>query len=197
MWRSGKSVERGERAALLVLTALLSISAARHATADDQAPLAVAPPQAAAPSPSPPVQPPPMADRSDFLHELGAWWTGSFGNFDTKMRNAFGQLDGLDRQRDQAIKDAAQATGDAATAVVRLPTSRVFELRDRCRTAGNGAPDCQTSAADVCRGKGFKDGRPLDVSTQQECPARVMMSGQPPADGACIDKTFLLRVICQ
>jgi hypothetical protein len=201
MWRTGRRtynrVQRGGQAVALIVTALLSASAT--ARADEQPPLAVAPaapPPAAAPSATAAL-PPPAADRSGFLHELGAFWNGSFGDFDTKMKNAWDQLHVFDQPRDQTFRDAAQATSDAATAVVRLPSTRVFELRERCRTAGNGAPDCQTTAADVCRGKGLKDGKPLDVSTLQDCPARVMLSGQPPTDAQCTDKTFLLGVICQ
>lgn len=208
MWRTGNFARPGRLAALLCAV-LLSAFTCGMAAADDQAPLPIAPaaaPSAAAipPSPSteiPPPPPPPSGDGPGFLHELGVLWSGSFGDFDAKMKKAWGRLDEFNRQSDHAAQDATVATQevikDAATAVVRLPTSRTFEMRDRCRTAGNGAPDCQTTAADVCRGKGFRDGHPLDVSTQQDCPARVMLSGQPPADGECTDKTFLLRVICQ
>jgi hypothetical protein len=196
MTRVGDLLRPGRLAASLFAAAVLSAAASGIAAADDQSPLPVAP-----------AAPPPAADPS-FLHELGVLWNGSFGDFDVKMKKAWDRLDAFNRERDQAakntsvatqqaLKDAARATTEAATAVVRLPAARVFELRERCRIAGNGAPDCQTTAADVCRGKDFKDGRPLDVSTQQDCPARVMLSGQPPADGLCTDKTFLLRVICQ
>jgi hypothetical protein len=200
MTAAGDSLRFGRLMVGLFAATILSAAASGIAAADDQSLLPVAPaasPPAAAPASSPTSPPPAAADQSDFLHELGVLWSGSFGNFDVKMKNAWDQLDAFNQQRDQAAKEALKATTDAATSVVRLPATRVFELRDRCRTARNGAPDCQTTAADVCRGKGFKDGRPLDVSTLQDCPARVMLSGQPPTADQCTDKTFLLRVICQ
>jgi hypothetical protein len=213
MTRTGNSLRSG-RAEVWLLAGLLSAAASGIAAADDQSPQPVAPaaaPLAAAPAPSPstsfPPTPPPIA-YPGFLNQFGGWWNGSFGDVDSKTKSTWDRLDLFNRPRDpagndatvatpQVLKDAAQATKDAATAVVRLPATRVFELRDRCRTAANGAPDCQSAALNACRGKGFSNGHPLDVSTLQDCPARVMLSGQPPADGECTDKTFILRVICQ
>jgi hypothetical protein len=81
--------------------------------------------------------------------------------------------------------------------VVKLPTTRVFEMHERCQKAGNGAPDCQATATSVCRAKGFSAGQPLDVSTSQECPARVMLSGRAPVEGECPDVTMIMRAVCQ
>ena len=91
------------------------------------------------------------------------------------MKSAKDKLDDYNKQQnqaaketsaatEQALKDAAQATKDAATAVVKLPITRVFEFHDRCQVAGNGAPDCQTTAINACRTKGFDSGQPLDIS---------------------------------
>jgi len=190
--------------------ASLAIAAAGVAGAEDN-PAPAAPP-AAAQAPAAPSSGTGLAEspanRPGFLHQLGVWWNDSFGDFGAKMRAAKDKIDDYNRKQDeaarqassatqQALKDAAQATKDAATAVVKLPTTRMFELTDRCAVAGNGAPDCQTTANNACRTKGFGTGRPLDVSTAQECPARVMLSGRPPVEGECHDVTTLLRVVCQ
>jgi hypothetical protein len=154
-----------------------------------------------------PAQPSP-ANKPGFLRQLEVWWNDSFGDFNAKMKSAKDKLDDYNKQQnqaaketsaatEQALKDAAQATKDAATAVVRLPTTRVFEFHDRCQVAGNGAPDCQTTAINSCRTKGFDSGQPLDISTSQECPARVMLSGRPPVEGECKDVTFILRAVCR
>ncbi len=81
--------------------------------------------------------------------------------------------------------------------MVKLPTTRVFEFHERCPVAGNGAPDCQTTATNACRTKGFDGGQPLDICTSQECPARVMLSGRPPVEGECKDVTVILRAVCR
>jgi len=173
---------------------------ASPAVAAPQAPAAPAAPGAATSQSS--------ANRPGFLHQLGVWWDDSFGDFGAKMRAAKDRFDDYNKQQDQAareassateqaLKDAAQATKDAANAMVKLPATRMFELTDRCAVAGNGAPDCQTTANNACRAKGFGTGRPLDVSSAQECPARVMLSGRPPVEGECRNVTTLLRVVCQ
>src|SRR5580692_5155488 len=202
------------RAAAIVLPLAVSLSVATYgiARADDgQAPAGVgAVQQAPAPAPAPsafPAQPSP-ANKPGFLHQLEVWWNDSFADFDAKMKSAKDKLDDYNKQQnqaaketsaatEQALKDAAQVTKDAATAVVKLPTTRVFEFHDRCQVAGNGAPDCQTTAINSCRTKGFDSGQPLDISTSQECPARVMLSGRPPVEGECKDVTFILRAVCR
>lgn len=199
-----------ELAAAVSLAAALSVLAVGPAGADgSQAPATgadAAPVQQPAPGTLPPQ--PPAANAPGFLHQLGVWWHDGFGDFDAKMKAAKDKLDDYNKKQSeaakeastatgQALKDAAQATKDAATAVVKLPVTRVFEMHERCQKAGNGAPDCETTANTVCRTKGFGTGKPLDVSTAQECPARVMLSGRQPVEGECPDVTTLLRAICQ
>ncbi len=207
---SGKSRLFWVAAIMASIAVALSAASVGSAGADDgQAPTgAGAVQQAPAPAPgSLPAQPPP-ANKPGFLHQLEVWWKDSFGDFDAKMKSAKDKLDDYNKQQnqaaketsaatEQALKDAAQATKDAASAVVRLPTTRVFEFHDRCQVAGNGAPDCQTTAINACRTKGFDGGQPLDISTSQECPARVMLSGRPPVEGECKDVTFILRAVCR
>ena len=205
---SGKS--RLFWAAAIAVPIVVALSAATVGTAradDGQVPAGAA---AVQPAPAPgslPAQPSP-ANKPGFLHQLEVWWHDSFGDFDAKMKSAKDKLDDYNKQQDksaketsaataQALKDAAQATKDAATAVVKLPITRVFEFHDRCQVAGNGAPDCQTTATNACRTKGFETGQPLDISTSQECPARVMLSGRPPVEGECKDVTVILRAVCR
>jgi hypothetical protein len=207
---SGKSRLFWVAAIMASIAVALSAAAVGSAGADDgQAPTgAGAVQQAPAPAPgSLPAQPSP-ANKPGFLHQLEVWWNDSFGDFNAKMKSAKDKLDDYNKQQnqaaketsaatEQALKDAAQATKDAASAVVRLPTTRVFEFHERCQVAGNGAPDCQTTAINSCRTKGFDSGQPLDISTSQECPARVMLSGRPPVEGECKDVTFILRAVCR
>jgi len=199
-------------AAALAVPIAVALAAATVGTAradDGQAPAgAGAVLQAPVPAPgSLPAQPQP-ANKPGFLHQLEVWWNDSFGDFDAKMKSAKDKLDDYNKQQnqaaketstatEQALKDAAQVTKDAATAVVKLPTTRMFEFHERCQVAGNGAPDCQATATSACRTKGFDSGQPLDISTSQECPARVMLSGRPPVEGECKDVTFILRAVCR
>jgi hypothetical protein len=194
------------------LAAALSIAIVGMAAADDnQTPAASAVTQQApaAPQQTPaatsgsssgsfPQQPPP-AFKPGFLHQLGEWWGQSFGDFHTKMNNAADRLDDL--RKDQSTKDAAAATQDAlkgaAQAVVRLPSTRIFELHDKCQPAVNGAPDCPTAASNACRVKGFSTGKPMGISTSQVCSPAVLLSGRSPTAADCHDETYILGVVCQ
>jgi hypothetical protein len=197
------------RGAAIVVPIAVALSAATigSAGADDSQAQAGAGAVQQAPAPVPGSHPAP-ANKPGFLHQLEVWWNDSFGDFNAKMKSAKDKLDDYNKQQnqaaketsaatEQALKDAAQATKDAATAVVKLPITRVFEFHDRCQVAGNGAPDCQTTATNACRTKGFDSGQPLDISTSQECPARVMLSGRPPVEGECKDVTVILRAVCR
>ena len=193
--------------AVPIAVALVAATVGSAGADDGQAPAGAG---AVQPTPAPgslPAQPSP-ANKPGFLHQLEVWWNDSFGDFNAKMKSAKDKLDDYNKQQDktaketsaateQALKDAAQVTKDAATAVVKLPITRVFEFHDRCQVAGNGAPDCQTTATNACRTKGFDSGQPLDISTSQECPARVMLSGRPPVEGECKDVTVILRAACR
>jgi hypothetical protein len=201
---------------LAPLAVALSIAAVGVAAADDnqtpaasaatqQAPAATEPAPATAPgsstgsSPGSFPQQPPAAFKPGFLHQLGEWWGQSFGDFHTKMSNATDRLDDL--RKDQSTKDATAATQDAlkgaAQAVVRLPSTRMFELHDKCQPAGNGAPDCPTAANNACRVKGFSTGKPMGISTSQVCSPQALVSGRLPSAADCHDETYILGVVCQ
>ena len=96
-----------------------------------------------------------------------------------------------------ALKQAAQATKEAATALIRIPAGRFIEVHQRCALAPNGAPDCRSAAASVCRTKGFQDGNPINVQSSQNCPPAVWMSGREPAAGQCPQETVVLMVACR
>jgi len=207
--------ERRKFSAVLVLAAILSVAAAGASRADDGQGSSNGPGTGTvhAPAPptanSPPPQPqPPVANKPGFLHELGAWWNQSFSGFSDKMKNARDQFDDFNKKQTDTAKDAAAVTGDAvknaaqaakdaAAAVVRLPNMRAVDVRERCDSAANGAPDCDPAAANACRKKGFSDGKPIDVSTSRECSATVGTQGQPTVAAGCKDVATVLRAICQ
>jgi hypothetical protein len=177
--------------------------------AGDQAPSA--PPSPAA-SPSIPPQPRP-ADKPGFLHELGRWWNGSVGYLGDWMKGAGGTVADISKKSGDVAKDAAKgaaevtqegvkktfdASKDAATAIVRLPNTRVVELHATCQTAPNGAPDCAKAATEACRGKGFNGGKPLDVRTAEKCDTtKAWQTGQSPGNGECPIESWITRAVCQ
>jgi hypothetical protein len=134
------------------------------------------PPPAASPAP-------PAANKPGFLHELWQWWDNS--------------ISGLGAQMQDAMKSTAEATKGAASTLLRLPNTRLIEIRERCAPAPNGAPDCQTAAANACRGKGFNTGQPLDVVSAEKCPPAALLSTQKPGELDCPIETVVSRAVCQ
>ena len=194
-----------------LLAALLLAAAAGTAIAgDDQAPADAtaagkaaqqAPDKPAPPAPpasglSFPAQPPPV-NKPGFLHEFGRWWDNARGKFEDFKKKSNGAAKDAAAATQDAMKNAAEATKDAATAIVRLPNTRVFEVRERCETAPNGAPDCQTAATNACRAKGFNTGQPFGVRSSENCPPAVLLSGRTPAEGKCPVETVVLLAACQ
>lgn len=179
----------------LVFAQTAQISAPNGAGPTPAASTQVAPPpapaaQAAAPASQPrglfPAQPPPAAGQSGFIYEFGRWWDSTH----------VGANSAAEATQD-ALKHAAEATKEAATALIRIPAGRFIEVHQRCALAPNGAPDCRSAAANVCRTKGFQDGNPVNVQSSQNCPPAVWMSGREPAAGQCPQETVVLMVACR
>jgi len=155
-----------------------------------------------------PPSPSPAADKPGFLHELGSWWNGSIAYFSAKLNDARGKVEDLGKTSKEAAKGAATATQeavknavdaskDAAGVVVRLPNTRLIEMRERCDKAPNGAPDCAAAAANGCRAKGFTGGTSLDVTTAVTCPTPAELARQKPAQIECPVETVVTRAVCQ
>ncbi len=209
-------VPRAVCAVTLVALFAATLSAAAPAIAvaeDTKAPASAATvpqapekPAAAAATPSSP--PPAAANSTGFLPELGSWWDDSIAYFSAKMKDARGKFEDFGKTSNEAAKGAAVATQeamknavdvskDAASAVVRLPNTRVVEMRERCDKAPNGAPDCAAAAVTGCRAKGFTGGKSVDVTTAEHCPAATLLSGQKPREGDCPVETVVTRAVCQ
>src|SRR5262249_11799264 len=100
---------------------------------------------------------------------------------------------GIDKFGSKARDAAKDATGAIAT----LPNARPVTARERCAPAPNGAPDCQTAALTLCRGKGFQSGKIIDTQSEQKCPARMLLEGRAPNPTECATETFVTRAMCQ
>jgi hypothetical protein len=148
-------------------------------------PLAEPPPAAQeAPSPATTTQP-------GFIDAFSRWLEEGAARLKTDMQSAQEKLDKLGSQ-------AREATTDATGAVVGLPNTRIVTARERCAAAQNGAPDCQTAAATLCRGKGFASGKILDTQSEQKCNSgRFLLEGRAPSSSECPTLIFVTRAMCQ
>ena len=176
-------------AAMFILTLSASLSFAK----DQPAPAGAPPPAAASPIPP---QPPP-ADKPSFLHQLKGWWDNSLGVFGKGIEKSGDVTKDAAGAAGNAVKGAVEATKNAATTIVKLPGTRMIDVHEHCDKAPNGAPDCQTAAANGCRAKGFAGGKPLDVRTEEKCDAATLASGAPPEQRNCPVETTVTRAICQ
>lgn len=167
-------------------------------------PAGAAPAMRAAPTPAqtqanagPFSSPPPV--KPDFIYAFGQWWDNARAKLDDFAKPpevaASGAAQATQAAQD-AMKGAAQATRNAVDVLIRLPNARFIEVHERCPAAQNGAPDCRTAAAEVCRVKGFSDGHPMNVQSSENCPPAVWMSGHSPAAGQCPQETVVLMVAC-
>ena len=142
--------------------------------------------------PPPPAEPPPTAAPPSFLDALGRWLDDSKAKIDGQIKSTTDAVQGAAKD----AKDAAEKAGQASGAVIGWPGA-VARGRVRCAVAPNGAPDCAEAANALCRSKGFKLGKILDINTAQKCPTWVWLSGQPAPEGTCTAETFVLGAACQ
>ena len=95
-----------------------------------------------------------------------------------------------------AMKGAVEATKNAATAIVRLPNTRVIQVSEVCARAPNRGSDCAAAAANGCRPKGFNGGSPLDVRTGSRCDPKPPQAGEMPSV-RCSSESVVTRAVCQ
>lgn len=137
---------------------------------------------------APPVQ---QQDEPGFLGSVGQWLDQQVSGAKDAFRN-FGHEAGL------AAKSTAETAKDAAgTLAKRLPSATtVVSGHEVCRIAPNGAPDCVAAADAICKAKGFKSGKSVDMTTAETCPAKVYMAGRSTGP-ECKTETFVSSALCQ
>lgn len=142
---------------------------------------------------------PPAAQAQDSHNIFGAlsrWFDEQTAKLNSAFKDAGRRVEDLGHEAGQAAKTTASGAKDAATAVVRLPGTRVIAGHEKCLPAPNGAPDCVAAANAVCKAKGFETGKSVDTTTAEVCPPKVYMSGRSTGPG-CSTETFVSRAICQ
>jgi hypothetical protein len=111
------------------------------------------------------------------------------------MKNAVEATKGAASTATDAMK-GAEATKNAATAIVRLPNTRVIQVDEVCVRAPNGGSDCAAAAASGCRAKGFNSGSPLDVRTGSRCDPKPPQASEMPT-ARCLSESVVTRAVCQ
>ena len=184
-------------ATALWFLAVTIVSLAIHDRALAQ--LNVQPPQAQAPQAQPPPaapQPAPQAPpkKEGFFDAVGRWWDQSAADFDANLKKMKTQIEQANDRNAQAARDAVTATKEATDALVKFPTTRIVEGRERCTNAPNGSPDCGAAAETICKGKGFKSGTSANIESARKCSARALLTHN---EDACVNETIVTRAACQ
>lgn len=156
----------------------------------------MAPAQHVQGTPPPPAVAPPN-DSDTIFHKLGRWFDQSIADIGTHFKDARGKLDKFNQDAGAFAKSTASGAKDTIDAVARIPNARAVNGHERCTNAPNGAPDCVAAANAICKAKGFSAGKSLDMTTAENCPSRVLLSGRQGTPGECATETFVSRALCQ
>lgn len=172
----------------LVLLLLLGYSGVAWSQAVPQQP---APGQTAPAFPTAPVQAAPQVNshpRSNpgLVEELGKL-----------LRNSASTLSSTLKGSREAIQDLNSRALDATEDLPRLGPQTVVRGRTVCPLAANGAPDCKTASDQLCKAKGYKEGKSVDIESAEKCSAKVYLSGRTGAPGECRMENFVTSAVCQ
>lgn len=141
--------------------------------------LQVAPSQ----QPAPAAPPAPPASNPGLIEEIGKLLKDSASGL--SLPSPGQALDGLN----SSAKDAT----DSLKRIAPLSGQSMASGRTLCPAAANGAPDCKRGADQLCKEKGYAEGKSVDIESTQKCSAKSYFSGQ----GACRTENFVTKAVCQ
>ena len=167
------------RGRIAMLTAVFGTTAAWSQQAQPQ--FQVAPSQQAAP-PTPSAPPP---SNPGLVEEIGKFLKDSASGLTSTLPSPGQALEGLN----SGAKDAT----DSLKRIAPPSGQTMASGRTLCPPAANGAPDCKRGADQLCKEKGYAEGRSVDIESTQKCSAKSYFSGQ----GACRTENFVTRAVCQ
>jgi len=175
-------VDVRRRMILMMATVVLACGTVEAGAQQAQPQLQVAPPQQAAP---PAPEPAPPANNPGLVEEIGKLLKDSASGLRSTLPSPSKALDGLN----SSAKDAT----DSLKRIAPLSGQSMANGRTLCPPAANGAPDCKLAADQLCKEKGYAEGKSVDIETTQKCSAKAYFSGQ----GACRTENFVTRAVCQ
>lgn len=168
---------------ILMVAALIIVCGTVEAWPQQAQPqLQVAPPQQAAP---PVPEPAPPADNPGLVDEISKLLKDSASGLRSTLPSPGKAFDGLN----SSAKDAT----DSLKRIAPLSGQSMASGRTLCPPAANGAPDCKLAADQLCKEKGYAEGKSVDIESTQKCSAKAYFSGQ----GACRTENFVTRAVCQ
>jgi len=152
-----------------------------------QMPDPMPPPAAPAIAPPPPSPAPPPAapvHNPGLVEKLGKLLKDSASNLSSSWKGS-----------QKTLEDLNTKTKDATESLTRVQS--VTTGRAACPITANGAPNCNVAAEQLCKSKGFKSGKSLDIETSEKCSTKVYLSGRTGAPGECRIENYVTRAVCQ
>ena len=150
-------------------------------------PQAPAAPQAqdAPPAKQPPAPEQPARSNPGLVEEIGKLLKDTTSSWTPSLPSPQQTIDGLN--------SSAKKATDSLSRIAPLSGQSVVVGRTMCIVASNGAPDCKSASDQLCREKGYKEGRSIDIEAAQKCSAKAYFSG----GSACRTENFVTRAVCQ
>ncbi len=176
------------RLGAILLAPLLLFGAPRMVAGQAPVPGAGSPaaaPPAASPTVPPPVAAPAPQGRTGLIGELN------------KLFETSNPLPPLKSPAEVIEEWNAKARDAGEDFNNRLGKSLVVTGRVICPVSANGAPDCEPAAGQLCRDKGFKGGRGLDIDSARVCSPQAVLSGRTSEPNACRMENYVTRALCQ
>jgi hypothetical protein len=93
---------------------------------------------------------------------------------------------------------AREAAKDASDSLSRLvKPSSMASGRMICPASVNGAPDCKMAADNLCKSKGFQEGKSLNTDSSETCSPKVLIPGRTRKPDDCRTANYVTRALCQ
>ena len=137
-----------------------------------------------------------VAPEPGFFASIGRWFDRQSAGLQSGWQSMTSQVRSLGREASVAAEAGAQGAKQAAGAVAGLRNARVVTGYERCGKAPNGAPDCLQAVAKLCRSQGLSTGTSLEMTSAEDCPTKVYLSGRN-SGPECTSFTFVSRALCQ
>jgi hypothetical protein len=166
---------------------LMDVGAAWPQAAPPQAPsLGLQEQPQAAPQQAEPAPEPQPSENPGLINEVGKL----FGKL-KPSKSASETLDDFNAR----TRDAMKGAGDALSRLTK--TGAMVSGRTMCPPGGDGAPDCKIAADQLCKARGYREGKSLNTDSAEKCSAKVLIPGRPRKPDDCHTDTFVTTALCQ